>query len=563
MAYAIGTLAPRRPVVAPLRTAGATGGPSHVSAPILMQPQLAVGNATAAGVSPGPALAAMSPAPAAASAPPAVPTPPVPIASAESSPVAQTMAPIAYAMDKYKETGNPLTAAALGFVYGKQAQQAQAEDDAKKAEASKLLDGHPDLQSAVKKGVLSLDTAVQMKTNRDNVTANTKISADRRASIDHYLRAAGDDDIADQFASGLLDEAGVSKAVAAKDGGGADFTLGKDETRFDAQGNVVATNAAPAGSADPANLPIVQVDEKGKPDPAQQQDFLSQLNPQDAALVKQITNYQAPVEKVTSLRGGERERISALAAQYDPTFDMTQYTARARARVAYTTGQQGQTITSANTVIGHLNNLAKDADKLGNSDWTAWNGLSNWAKKQSSNKELATFESDRTAVASELAKFFKGTGATDMTTTEEWLRQFDANTGSGATRAVVTNIISNLMKSRLDEMASQYHAIMGRPVDFAFLSPETVKVLTDDMHIDPSTLDPTIGGQLQSPAYPPPAAGAPPAAAGAGAAPATPAPAAAPAKEIDPGDKAGYDALPVGALYTVPGDPTVYTKRQQ
>ncbi len=47
-AYAIGTLAPRRPVVAPLRTAGATGGPSHVSAPILMQPQLAVGNATAA-----------------------------------------------------------------------------------------------------------------------------------------------------------------------------------------------------------------------------------------------------------------------------------------------------------------------------------------------------------------------------------------------------------------------------------------------------------------------------------------------------------------------------------
>lgn len=545
MAYAIGTIAPRRPVVAPLRASGAVGAPTRPSAPVLLNPQLAVGTASA-GVHPATATAALTPMP---TAPPAPAAPPDP-----SNPVAQTMAPIAYAIDKYQEPGDPFTAAAMGFVYGKQAREAQAEDESKKAEAAKLLAGHPDLQSAVKKGVLGLDTAVQMKTNRDTVTANTKITAERRASIDHYLRAAGDGDIADQFASGLLDEADVSKAVSAKDGGGADFTLGQNETRYDAQGNVVATNT-PSGTSDTSNLPIVQVDARGKPDPAMQEDFLKQLSPQDASLVKQITDYKAPLEKVSQLRGGERSRLAALAAQYDPTFDMTLYNARARARIAYSTGQQGQTITSANTVIGHLNNLANDADKLGNTDLTAWNSMSNWVKSQASNKELATFMSDRKAVASELAKFFKGTGATDMTTTEEWLQQFDANTGAGAQRAVVNNIISNLMKSRLDEMASQFNAVMGRPEDFSFLSPETVKVLTD-MGIDPSKLDPTVGGQLQSPAYPPPASGTPPAA-GSGAVAAPPKPDEVAAK---PTTDAEFAALPSGALYIDPDDGQQYRK---
>lgn len=264
----------------------------------------------------------------------------------------------------------------------------------------------------------------------------------------------------------------------------------------------VFTAPATAGDSagvDAAALPVVQLVQNGAPDTDQQKAFYDALgDPGKAALLKQVIDYRAPIDKVTSMRGGERQAFAALAAQADPTFDMTQYTARAKARQAYTTGQQGQTITSANTVIGHLSNLADDAGKLGNGDFVPLNAVSNAWKGATSNPDLSKFNSDKMAVASELAKFFKGTGATDLTTTTEWQGIFDQNTGPGALKAVVQNVIGNLMKSRLDEMRSQFSSVMGKPSDFRFITPETDSVLKK-LGIDTSAIDPTFGGQITTP----------------------------------------------------------------
>jgi hypothetical protein len=250
--------------------------------------------------------------------------------------------------------------------------------------------------------------------------------------------------------------------------------------------------SAPADTASgTSSLPVVSFNDTGVPDPTQQDAFLQSLDPSTAALVKGVANYQLDPTKVTTLRGDQRQKFIGLVQQYDPTFDMSQYGARAQAKKAYTTGPQGQTITSANTVIGHLANLAADAQKLGNGDFAPLNAVVNAGKNAMSNADLAKFNSDKMAVASELAKFFKGTGATDLTTTQEWQSIFDQNAGQGALKSVVQNVIGNLMKSRLDEMRSQYTAAMGKPADFKFITPETEKVL-EKLGIKASDLDPAI-----------------------------------------------------------------------
>jgi len=243
-------------------------------------------------------------------------------------------------------------------------------------------------------------------------------------------------------------------------------------------------NEGPAG----IDQPVVSFGADGLPDPQAQDAFLKSIpDPKYAAVVKKVANYEFDPTKITTLRGDQRLQLIKDAAAYDPTFDGTQFGVRQKVRNAYTVGMQGQTITSANTVIGHLAAFNEKVKKLGNGDFVPLNQVGNLIKQGTSDPTLALLMTDRQAVASELAKFFKGTGATDLTTTEEWLKRLDPNMGSTAMQANVKEIIENLMKSRLDEMGSQYSAAMGKPYNFAFLSPETAKVLTN-LGIDPSEL---------------------------------------------------------------------------
>lgn len=128
---------------------------------------------------------------------------------------AQTMAPIAFAQGQYEEHGDPFTALAQGLVNAQAYREDQAQTQAKQEEAAKLLDGHPDLQEQVKNGVLDLSSAITLAQQRDELAKAT----DRKAKIVQYLEQAGDKDIAEQFANGVLDEDGVAKAIAAREAG--------------------------------------------------------------------------------------------------------------------------------------------------------------------------------------------------------------------------------------------------------------------------------------------------------------------------------------------------------
>ncbi len=229
------------------------------------------------------------------------------------------------------------------------------------------------------------------------------------------------------------------------------------------------------------DIPQVQTNSQGVPDPTSQEDFLSTLPPGTASLIKKIANYEMDISKVTSLRGGEREQIAALVSAYDPSFDMTQYGARAAMKKSITSGGYSQTLNASNLVLQHVDAMTDAFKELNNTRFEWYNAIANPSAKAAGDKKmqhaLGKFDSDADAVASELAKVFKGVGATDVRSIEEWRRRLNSNTTPEEFKASVDTIIKDLLKSRIDTVKSQYQSAMGKPADFKFLTPHSKEIL--------------------------------------------------------------------------------------
>jgi hypothetical protein len=274
--------------------------------------------------------------------------------------------------------------------------------------------------------------------------------------------------------------------------------------------------AIPGGPADPSNplnarkttvagasagpdlngFPAVPLNDSGVPDQAAQAEFLSKLDPSTASLVKGISDYRIPIEKVTSLRGDERQRLAKIVSQYDPNFDMSQYATRSAMRKSVTSGNYSNALNSANLVIQHLDALEKAADDLGNGSYPWLNAGKNLYSKQTGDPAITKFNTIADAAGAELAKVFKGTGATAESEIKAWRSNLDPNASPEQIKASIHTAISDLLKSRLDTISSQYSEAMGRPSDFAFLTPHSREVLKQ-LGVDPADLDPTTGGGQQ------------------------------------------------------------------
>lgn len=261
---------------------------------------------------------------------------------------------------------------------------------------------------------------------------------------------------------------------------------------------------ATLGSAAMTDMPGVPLTAKGVPDPASQEQFLSGLDPSMAALIKGIANYQLDIPKVTSLRGGERARIAQIVSQYDPTFDMSQYGARAAMRKSITSGNYSNAINSANLVIQHLDTLKKSIAGLDNSNFTPYNTVANWMKSAGGDPAINKFNTARDAAASELAKVFKGTGSTSEEEIKAWKGNLDLNGSPAQVKAAIDQSI-DLLASRLDTIRTQYQSAMGKPTDFNFLTPHSREVLKD-LGVDASVLD--TDGAIEGSGGEPPAPGA-------------------------------------------------------
>lgn len=221
------------------------------------------------------------------------------------------------------------------------------------------------------------------------------------------------------------------------------------------------------------------------------QALLDSLDPATAALVKKIANYEADISKVTSLKGGEREKIASLVSQYDPTFDMTQYGARASLRKDFNTGKSAQNIRSLNTAIGHLDTLSSAAKDLDNRALPLWNSIGNLGLNAVGDPRVTKFNTAANAVESELAAVFKGTGASDQEI-KTWRNAINSSQSPDQLKAGIDTAIE-LLGSRLQALTSQYETGLGKPKDFRFLNDKSVEIL-QGLGVDVNSIDPLRNG---------------------------------------------------------------------
>lgn len=252
------------------------------------------------------------------------------------------------------------------------------------------------------------------------------------------------------------------------------------------------------GTGTGLNVPAVSMMGSGTPSKSQQLAFLNALpggaNGTTATMVKGLVNYQTnPASFSTSARqsqgGLTRSQAVTLAQQFDPTYDETQFAARQAMRKSVTSGTYSQSINSANLVIQHLDALAKAAKALHNTGFPITNQLVlNPISRALGQNQESNFNTARDAVASELAKVFKGTGSTSEDEINMWRNNLSASSSPSQIQGAINMLVSNLLKSRLDTINSQYTNTMGKTADFTILTPHSRDVL-QGMGVDPNTIE--------------------------------------------------------------------------
>ncbi len=246
------------------------------------------------------------------------------------------------------------------------------------------------------------------------------------------------------------------------------------------------------------NLPgPVSTSTYGSPNKSQQAAFLEQLpggaNGELAQTIKGLTSYQtSPSSLINKPYKGSgtlsRQEVIALAQKYDPNYSESQYATRAAYQKSITSGQYSQSILAANKTINHLSSLLTSMSSLNNINLggTYLNAPINTVEQPFSSSlqtRLQTVETEKRGVAAELEKFFKGTGANDVTGIEHWEKGFSPNMSPAMQEGLKTGALG-LFTGQLDALYGQYQATMGtNPPVGRFVTEETLGKL-DSMGAD-------------------------------------------------------------------------------
>ena len=186
-------------------------------------------------------------------------------------------------------------------------------------------------------------------------------------------------------------------------------------------------------------------------------------------------------------RGGfnsdSRGRILGYVSQ-NPDYDATRYQAKQKALNNFTSGPAMVNRTAINTSIGHLGRLAKVVGELGNTDTLPGivnptvNTIGNITSAEQQAK-IAHFNAIKSAVATEVGRVFQG-GVPPVAQVKEIMDNLNINASPKAQKQAITSYIE-LLASRARNLDDQFKESVQkqRTSNFAFLSPESQKVLED------------------------------------------------------------------------------------
>jgi hypothetical protein len=120
----------------------------------------------------------------------------------------------------------------------------------------------------------------------------------------------------------------------------------------------------------------------------------------------------------------------------------------------FTSGEGAKNLNAFNTATAHLQQLGGVADALNNGDTQLVNKLGNNFGQQTGNPAPTNFDAVKTAVSGEIAKVFKGGGATDQEISE--MNGTINRAESPAQLKGVINTYTSLMNSKKEALQQQY-----------------------------------------------------------------------------------------------------------
>lgn len=243
-------------------------------------------------------------------------------------------------------------------------------------------------------------------------------------------------------------------------------------TYHDQMGNQVTGNIQPIVQ----NNPDITLDDK----------FRKEMTPTARAIIEGRQN----ITTATSMRGGNREKMSQLINELAPGFDASTNQQRVQLRKDFLSGgKTGQALQAFNTAIIHSEKLGQQIDALNASDFKRYNTVANIVKNESGKPEVKQLVSTRNLFADEVAKAARG--GTGVITEEEVRRQldaFDAASSPAQLKAVTDNMIK-LMVDKTSVLKQSWSTTMGdiqSPTPFVT---GKAAVILRRHGINPNTLD--------------------------------------------------------------------------
>lgn len=227
-------------------------------------------------------------------------------------------------------------------------------------------------------------------------------------------------------------------------------------------------NALPTGNFVQRN-PMLPAD-------ARDEGVLQGVDPHTQAIIKQLVDYKYALPTGIALRTPEWQNIIGLAAQYDPSFDASQYSQRQRLQSDFKSGRAATNIRNLNTVTQHLDQLEEDWQKLNNTNFLpgVMNPLENTVGKTVSadiQNRYNNVRRDQQAVASEMMRLWREVGA-NSEEVEKWASTMSPDLSPEAQKGAIQGAY-RLIAGRLSALRGQYETGMGRPADFHIMTPET------------------------------------------------------------------------------------------
>lgn len=192
-------------------------------------------------------------------------------------------------------------------------------------------------------------------------------------------------------------------------------------------------------------------------------DFLKTLAPNVQTQVKALAEGRMQFPSGMALQKPYWQQMISSVAQYDPTFNQSDYNARAKTRAAFTSGKQAQNIASYNTAIDHLAQLDDAITNLGNTPLSWVNApaqtLGNLVGDPHTKSAIATFNTKKGAAATELVNAFRGSGGAEADI-QYWLKQLNQADSPDALHSV-TQSAAHLLGSRITALQDEYNTGMG------------------------------------------------------------------------------------------------------